>query len=150
MRGGRRGCLFESGWRSSHRSAPDAMGEPPPTRPSVRREARGTGLYWTLVVAFLLAVGILIGIIQNLQAVEFRYLGWDLRTPLVVILLATVLAVLVLAELVGLLWRRQRRRRLADRHELLSLRERPAGSVVPTAAELENRPPPPPPPPLPA
>lgn len=116
----------------------------------MRREARGTGLYWTLVVAFLLAVGILIGIIQNLQAVEFRYLGWDLRTPLVVILLATVLAVLVLAELVGLLWRRQRRRRLADRHELLSLRERPAGSVVPTAAELENRPPPPPPPPLPA
>ncbi|MBJ7593748.1 MAG: hypothetical protein JF886_02620 [Candidatus Dormibacteraeota bacterium] len=72
------------------------MATPSPVS-GARREFRGTGLYWSLFVALILAVAILIGIIQNGQSVELKYLGWDLRTPLIVVLLVTVLASLVSA-----------------------------------------------------
>ncbi len=95
-----------------------------PGSPRVRRGFRGTGLYWSLILALLLAVAILVGIIQNLQTVELKYFGWDLRTPLVVVLLVTILATVVLAALAGAIWRRRRRQQLTDRDELRELRQR--------------------------
>jgi uncharacterized integral membrane protein len=80
-------------------------------------------VYGSLIVAFLLAVGIVVGIIQNLQTVELKYFGWDLRTPLIVILLVTILATAILSTLVGAGWRRRRRRQLADHEELMAGRE---------------------------
>jgi uncharacterized integral membrane protein len=91
--------------------------------PPTRRERRGTGVYGSLIVAFVLAAGIVVGIIQNLQTVELKYFGWDLRTPLIVILLVTILATAILSALVGAGWRRRRRRQLADREELMADRE---------------------------
>ena len=111
-----------------------------------RHALRGTGLYWSLFVAFVIAVAVLIGIIQNQQTVELKYLGWDLRTPLVVILLVTVLAAFLFAALVGVTWRHRRRGRLADREELQELRHRADEPVTaPSAVSHDYEPPSPPP-----
>jgi uncharacterized integral membrane protein len=112
-----------------------------------QREFLGTGLYWSLLLALVLGVAILIAIIQNLQPVELKYLVWDLHTPLIVVLLVTVFATVVLSTLVGVVWRRQRRRRLTEREKLLV----PHGTPVLPAADAEmstggeaSLPPPPP------
>jgi len=114
-----------------------------------RRERRGTGLYTSLLVAFVLAVGILVGIIQNLQTVELKYFGWDLRTPLIVVLLVSVLATVMLSTLVGAAWRHRRRGQLGDREELREMRQRakepaaePAVSGPPSAPASPPTPPP--------
>jgi uncharacterized integral membrane protein len=110
------------------------------------REYRGTGLYAGVVVAFVLGVAIVIAIIQNLQTVEVKFLGWDVRTPLVVVLLVTILATLLLAALGGLGWRRRRRRQLGEQEELRMLRGRsvePATGPAPVAQAAEAPPPPP-------
>jgi uncharacterized integral membrane protein len=111
-----------------------------------RSEYRGTGLYASVVVAFVLAIAIVIAIIQNLQNVEVKFLSWDVRTPLVVVLLITILATLLLAALCGLGWRRRRRRQLAEREELRVLRGRqaePATGPAPVVQAAEAPPPPP-------
>jgi uncharacterized integral membrane protein len=114
-----------------------------------RREFRGTGLYWSLLLALVLGVAILIGIIQNLQPIELKYLVWDLHTPLIVVLLVTIFATVVLSTLVGVGWRRQRRRRLTEREELLVLHgssaTRAAADAETSAAERIARTVPPPP-----
>ena len=104
----------------------------------VRREYRGTGLYWSLVGAAVLGVAILIGIVQNGQTVELKYLAWDVRTPLIVVLLIAITATAVLTELVGMIWRRRRRRQLTEHEELQELRTlgvAPAMAPPPPAAE---------------
>ena len=87
-----------------------------------RREFHGTGLYWSLVLGLILATVILIGIVQNSQSVQVQYLVWRLNTPLIVVLLVTIVASILLAVLVGVAWRHRRRRQLADREELRGLR----------------------------
>ena len=94
--------------------------------PGGRREFRGTGLHWSLIAGLVLAVAILIGIVQNSQQVELRYLAWSGHVPLFVILLATVVLVVALDEVVGLVWRWRRRRHLTQREEMLELRAQPA------------------------
>ncbi len=89
-----------------------------------RREFRGTGLYWSLFLGLVVAIAILIGIIQNAQSVQLKYLVWDLNTPLIVVLLVTIFASVLLTALVGVAWRRRRRRQLTDREELRGLRGR--------------------------
>lgn len=101
----------------------------------VRREFRGTGLYWSLLLGLILAAVILIGIVQNSQSVQVQYLVWRLNTPLIVVLLVTIAASVLLTALVGVAWRRRRRRQLADREELRGLRIRIAR---PASATTEN------------
>ncbi|MEO8899629.1 MAG: LapA family protein [Candidatus Dormibacter sp.] len=117
-----------------------------PENPGARREFRGTGLYWSLFLALICGVAILIGIIQNAQSVELKYLGWDLRTPMIVVLLITVFASIVLTALVGVGWRHRRRRQLTEREELRGLRSR-VGEPTPTSTAAstvrESSPPPP-------
>ena len=91
---------------------------------SARREFHGTGMYWSLLLGLILAIAILIGIIQNAQSVQLKYLVWDLSTPLIVVLLVTIFASVLLTALVGVTWRHRRRRQLTDREELRGLRGR--------------------------
>ncbi|MDP8959180.1 MAG: LapA family protein [Actinomycetota bacterium] len=82
----------------------------------------GTGLFWGFIGLLLFAVAVVVLAAQNPQPVEFQWLRWEIRTPLVVIILATALVAIVLAELTGLAWRRRRRRILGERAELRQLR----------------------------
>ncbi|MHB8490408.1 MAG: LapA family protein [Candidatus Dormibacteria bacterium] len=102
---------------------------------SERREFHGTGMYWSLLLGVILAIAILIGIVQNAQSVQLKYLVWDLSTPLIVVLLVTIVASVLLTALVGVVWRHRRRRQLTDREELRGLRE---SSPDPASAKSET------------
>lgn len=77
---------------------------------------------WGLVAFIVLALAVIILSAQNTQEVELNALGWTARAPLVVIILVTVLVTVVLDELVGVILRARRRKRLAEKEELRRLR----------------------------
>lgn len=92
------------------------------TNSSARRQFRGTGLYWTLILTLVVAVAIIIGIIQNSQGVRLKYLAWSGSLSLAVVLLTTIVLTVALTSLVGVIWRRRRRHQLTDSVELRELR----------------------------
>jgi len=83
-----------------------------------RRQFRGTGLYWTLILTLVVAVAIIIGIVQNSQGVRLSYLAWTGSLSLAVALLVTVVLTVALTSLAGVIWRRRRRHQLTDSVEL--------------------------------
>jgi uncharacterized integral membrane protein len=88
----------------------------------VRVEYRGTGFYVSLAVIFLAAVTFLILAVQNTGEVTVEILAFEFDLPLFAVILGAGLVAVILDELVGLVWRRQTRTRLAERAELRSLR----------------------------
>lgn len=89
---------------------------------AMRRQFRGTGLYWPLILAVVVALAIIIGIIQNSQGVRLKYLAWAGSLPLAGVLLTTIVPTVGLTSLVGAVWSRRRRRQLTDPVELRELR----------------------------
>lgn len=87
-----------------------------------RVEYRGTGFYVGLGAILLFALALLILAVQNTQDVNVTFLGWDFTIPLFGVAIGAALGAAVLDELIGLVWRRRRRVRLAERAELRSLR----------------------------
>jgi uncharacterized integral membrane protein len=109
-----------------------------------RRQFRGTGLYWSLVLALIMAAAIVVGIIQNSHGVQLNYLVWHGSVPLIAVLLATIVLTVALSSLVGVIWRRRRRQQLTDSVELDELRgqmQPPGGTdgVPPTGGEAGTR-----------
>lgn len=86
------------------------------------REFVGTGLFWGLIVGVVLAVAVVILAAQNTATATIAFLGWDFSTPLIVLILGSLLTGVVLDELFGLVYRKRRRRSLRDREELRRLR----------------------------
>jgi len=82
----------------------------------------GTGVFWGLVVGVVLAVIVIVFASQNTQAAQVNVAGWDWSAPLFVVVLIALLVGIVLDEIVGLLFRARRRRRLAEKAELHRLR----------------------------
>lgn len=95
-----------------------------------RQRWRGTGIYWGLIAGLVLAAAVIVGIVQNSQQVEVKYLGWTGHASLAVVLLAAVVATVALSTVTGVGWRRSRRQRLAQRDELEQRREETPGSTV--------------------
>jgi uncharacterized integral membrane protein len=83
----------------------------------------GTGLFWGLIVGVILAVAVIILAAQNTSTATISFLGWDFSTPLIVLILGSLLIGIVLDELFGLVYRRRRRRTLRDKDQLERLRE---------------------------
>jgi uncharacterized integral membrane protein len=88
--------------------------------PTVARERVfvGTGLFWGLVVGILLAVAVLILAAQNTDSTAIAFLGWEFSTPLIVVVLGTLLTGVIFDELFGLVYRARRRRTMSDRDHL--------------------------------
>lgn len=82
----------------------------------------GTGVFWGLIVGVVLALAVVILAAQNTTNVTISFLGWDFSTPLIVLILGTLLIGIVLDELFGLVYRKRRRRTLRERAELERLR----------------------------
>jgi uncharacterized integral membrane protein len=83
---------------------------------------RGSGFYVSLVVILLISVALLIFAVQNTREVAMEFLGFDFSIPLFAVVIGAGLVTAVLDQLIGLVWRRQRRHRLAERRELNELR----------------------------
>ena len=95
--------------------------EPTPTIIG-RREFVGTGLFWGLVVGILLAIAVVILAAQNTGSTTIAFLGWEFSTPLIVVILWTLIVGVVFDELFGLVYRARRRRTLGDRDQLKQLK----------------------------
>ncbi len=116
--------------------------------PERRVEYRGTGFYLGLIAILLFALALLVLAVQNTQEVEVAFFGFVFTVPLFAVAIGAVILAVVLDELIGLVWRRQKRTRLEERAELDRLRsagERPAeeGARVeeesaPGSAEMER------------
>ena len=96
--------------------------KPAPTQVEVRRVFVGTGLFWGLVIGALLAVAVIILAAQNTQQVTLEFLPFEIDTPLIVVLLASLLIGVVLDEIIGWAYRARRRRTLTEKEELKLLR----------------------------
>lgn len=83
----------------------------------------GTGLFWGLIVGVILAVAVVILAAQNTDTATISFLAWDFSTPLIVLILGSLLIGIVLDELFGLVYRKRRRRTLRDKDQLKRLRE---------------------------
>jgi|FLYL01.1.fsa_nt_gi uncharacterized integral membrane protein len=80
------------------------------------------GVPWGLALFFLLAVALVVFIAQNTQDVELRFLQWEGRFPLAVIILGVAVAAALADEVLLWVLRRRRRRRAEERAELDRLR----------------------------
>lgn len=90
---------------------------------------KGTGLYWGFLAVLVTLVALVILAAQNTAPVQFSFAVWELEYPLVAIILATIGFTVVLDEAVGFVWRKRRRRALADRQELRELRAKAAATT---------------------
>lgn len=90
--------------------------------PDRRVEYRGTGFYLGLVAIILFAVALLVLAVQNTQEVDVEFFGFVFNVPLFAVAIGAALLAVILDELIGLVWRRQRRNRLEERAELVRLR----------------------------
>lgn len=82
----------------------------------------GTGLFWGLIVGVILALAVVILAAQNTATVTVSFLAWDFSTPLIVLILGSLLIGIVVDELFGLIYRKRRRRTMREREELKRLR----------------------------
>jgi uncharacterized integral membrane protein len=66
----------------------------------------------------LLAVAVIILAAQNTASTTISFLGWEFSTPLIVVILGTLLVGVIFDEIFGLVYRARRRRTLAERDQL--------------------------------
>jgi uncharacterized integral membrane protein len=102
----------------------DTAGEPAGAEKLVEHHFVGTGVFWGLVVGVILAVIVIVFAAQNTQSATVNVLAWDWTAPVFVIVLLSLVIGIVLDEIVGLLFRARRRRRLSEKAELARLRGR--------------------------
>ncbi|HSL58165.1 MAG TPA: LapA family protein [Acidimicrobiales bacterium] len=75
-----------------------------------------------MIVGALLVLATVIVLVQNTDAVPFEFLWFEVEVPLGVLLLIAGLVTFAAGELIGVLWRRRRRRVRTMQRELDSLR----------------------------
>lgn len=97
--------------------------------PDRKVEYRGTGFYVGVVAILLFALALLVLAVQNTQEVDVDFFGFAFTVPLFAVAIGAALLAVILDELIGLVWRRQRRIRLEERAELGRLRAAEARSA---------------------
>ena len=109
------------------RTEPTATPDPSTTESTETEATRervfaGTGLYWGLIVGVILALVVIVLAAQNTGTITLSFLGWDYSTPLIVLILGAFVIGVVVAESLGLVYRKRRRKTLNERDELRRLR----------------------------
>jgi uncharacterized integral membrane protein len=84
-----------------------------------------TGIAWGAILLLFGVALVVIFAVQNTDPVPVRFLWLEGEYSLAIVILVTVGVIVVLTELIGLAYRRSRRRRRSDKEELRRLRERP-------------------------
>lgn len=100
--------------------------EEPEAAPEQMEEGRpepvSTGIAWGVILLLVLIALIVVFAVQNTDAVPVRFLWFEGQFPLAIVMLVTIGVMILLSELIGLSYRRRRRRRLAEREELRKYR----------------------------
>lgn len=96
--------------------SPQAEPTPSPSPPASRRGDSGISI--GLVLFLLFTALFVVFVVQNSDSVPVKFLNWEGRFPLPLILVVTALVAVMADELFGLIRRRRRRQRLAEREEL--------------------------------
>jgi len=86
-------------------------------------ERTGPGFAWGAMIIFVALALLVVFAIQNTNPVPVEFLWLDGEYPLALVILITVAVVVLLVELFGLLYRRRRRKRVAERQELKRFRD---------------------------
>lgn len=107
--------------------------------PDRKVEYRGTGFYVGLVAILVFALALLVLAVQNTQEVEVDFFGFVFTVPLFAVAIGAALLAVILDELIGLVWRKQRRIRLEERAELDRLRAAEARPAE-AGAQIEEEP----------
>jgi uncharacterized integral membrane protein len=94
--------------------------EPTSTTPDEpeRRGRESTGIAWGAILLMLGIALVVVFSVQNTDSVPVRFMWMEGQFPLAIVILITVGAVILITELIGVSYRRRRRRRLQDREEL--------------------------------
>ena len=88
------------------------------------RSFLATGLFWSMAGGVTAAILLIVLIVQNTERAAVEFLGFDWSTPLVAVILVSLLIGIILDEVVGVLFRRRRRRVKQEREELDRLRRK--------------------------
>ena len=100
---------------------PDEI-EPAPDEPKIRREP--TGVPWGLAAFMVSIVLLVIFVVQNVQDVTLKFLGWEGQYPLSLIIIVVIAVSVLLDEMLGSALRRRRRNRREEKEELRRLRRK--------------------------
>jgi uncharacterized integral membrane protein len=63
-----------------------------------------------LILLLVAGAAVVIVVTQNTDRVDFEFLWWSIRAPLSALLLIVAFVVVSIDQVVGLVWRRRRRR----------------------------------------
>jgi uncharacterized integral membrane protein len=96
---------------ASFRTEPDLV-------PPQAKVSGGSGLSWGVALFLIFALLIVVFVVQNTANVPVKFLSWEGSFPLPLLVVVTALLAIVADEIVGLIRRRRRRTRLAEREEL--------------------------------
>ena len=110
--------------RPAAKDAPESGEGPTRGKDDARPQFVGTGVFWGLVVGIVLSIVVIVFAAQNTQSATVKAFLWEWSSPLFVVILVSLIMGIVLDEIVGLLYRSRKRRRLAEREELRRLRSK--------------------------
>ncbi|MEX2278651.1 MAG: lipopolysaccharide assembly protein LapA domain-containing protein [Acidimicrobiia bacterium] len=100
--------------------------EPRPDETDEPREepsrSEGPGVPWGLAGFLLSVILLVVFVVQNVQEVALRFLGWEGEYPLSLIIIVVIAISVLLDEFLGAALRRRRRIRKAEKEELRRLR----------------------------
>lgn len=96
---------------ASFQKEPDLL--PPKSKPP-----RGSGVSWGVAIFLIFALVIVVFVVQNTANVPVKFLSWEGTFPLPLLIVVTALLAIIADEIVGVIRRRRRRIRFAEREEL--------------------------------
>jgi uncharacterized integral membrane protein len=86
------------------------------------KKYRSVGVFWSVILGFLIALAVIIFLAQNTQTVEVNFLWMTGSAALAVLVLVVAFAAVVVDELAGVVLRSRQRRVKNEREELRRLR----------------------------
>lgn len=112
----------EEGRPEPERAEPEpALAEPAGPEPP-RPAPLGTGIAWSVILLLFGIALVVVFSVQNTDPVPVKFLWMEGQFPFAIVILVTVGVIILLTELIGLSYRRRRRRRVAEREELRKYR----------------------------
>jgi uncharacterized integral membrane protein len=92
------------------------------SEPVIHDVEPGVGIPWGVIVLFGAIALVVVFAVQNTDDVAIRFLWMEGDFPLSIAILATAVVSVLIGELIGVVYRRRRRKRSAEQEELRQFR----------------------------